>query len=213
MSENNRPPRTRTGLPWSIQQIHENSHQIASSASQHIHELHDYVIQGLCPLINSPSLRSPPNSPSHSPWIENSEINISPHQRNVTSPVPESASFIINIEEGPGNAFEITTSNDLIDSNSESSGIRNNETDAGASALRNSPEMQALIAFAEKYVPFILILLLKLMFDHRIGNIFVLLVTFFFFNVLQLIGKLWSRCTDVSVCCRNGDFLPAMVTQ
>lgn len=193
MSENNRPPRTRTGLPWSIQQIHENSHQIASSASQQLHELHDYVIQGLCPLINSPTLRSPPNSPSHSLWIENSEINISSHPRSVTSPVPESSSFIINIEEGPGNVYEISNANDLIDSNSESlgSGNRNNETDAGASALRNSPEMQALFAFAEKYVPFILILLLKLMFDHRIGNILVLIVTTFLY--FQLIGKLSSR--------------------
>lgn len=176
MSENNRPPRTRTGIPWSIQQIHENSHQIASSASQHIHELHDYVIQGLCPLINTSNLRSPQNSPSHSPWLENSE-NQSTHQRNVASPIADaaSASFVINMEGAAANTYDITNSSDLSDSNAETlgGGNRNNEADAGASALRNSPELQALFAFAEKYVPFLLILFLKLMFDHRIGNMFV----------------------------------------
>lgn len=189
MSESNRPPRTRTGLPWSIQQIHENSHQIASSATQHIHELHDYVIQGLCPLINSSSLRSPQNSPSHSPWVENSESQ-SMHLRNVTSPVPEtsSASFVINMEGASASAYEISNSSDLSDSNTESSpgGSRNNETDPGVSAFRNSPELQALLAFAEKYVPFLLILFLKLMFDHRIGILvnIGLFITFFHANTV-----------------------------
>lgn len=173
MSESNRPPRPRTSLPWSIQQIHENSHQIASSASQHIHELQDYVIQGLCPLINSSSLRSPQTSPSHSPWVENSE-NISALQRNVTSPTPDagSSSFVINMEGISGGAYELSNSNDSMDSNADSmsGGSRNSETDQGNSAFRNTPELQAFCAFAEKYVPFLLILFLKMMFDHRIGN-------------------------------------------
>lgn len=45
-----------------------------------------------------------------------------------------------------------------------------NDAENGTAALRNQPELQALIAFAEKYVPFVLILLLKLVFDHRIGE-------------------------------------------
>ncbi|GFT67953.1 RING finger and transmembrane domain-containing protein 2, partial [Nephila pilipes] len=42
------------------------------------------------------------------------------------------------------------------------------DPEQGAAVLRNSPELQALIAFGEKYLPFLLILLLKLAFDHRI---------------------------------------------
>lgn len=185
MSENNRPPRTRTGLPWSIQHFQENSHQFVNSTSQHIHDLQDYVIQGLCPLINSSNLRSPQNSPAHVPWGENSE-NASALQRNVGSPTPDSsASFVINMEGATGSAYELPNSNDLLDSNAESigTGSRNNETDQGAAVLRNSPELQAVLAFIEKYVPFLLILFLKLVFDHRIGK----------FIYLLLILNLWRK--------------------
>ncbi|GIY85053.1 RING finger and transmembrane domain-containing protein 2 [Caerostris extrusa] len=166
MAEGNRLSRTnRPRLPWSIQQIHENSQQFASTATQHIHDLHDYVLQGLTPLITS-TVRTGQNSPSRSAWFETSEtVNTQP--RNAPTFVTEpQENFVIDIEpsdnsSGPSiNAIPLNP--DLNDPN-------HSDAEQGAAVLRNSPELQALFAFAEKYVPFILILLLKLIFDHRIG--------------------------------------------
>lgn len=172
MAENNRSSRSsRSRLPWStIQQLHENSHQIASTATQHIHELHDYVLQGLSPLITSTAVRSGENSPTpptQLPWYEN------PHaQRPEPRNVPENNSaemrdnFVIEIDSPNINVDSThTTSN----SDSADAAMGTGDIEQGANAIRNSPELQAIIAFAEKYVPFILILLLKLVFDHRIG--------------------------------------------
>ncbi|GBM28556.1 RING finger and transmembrane domain-containing protein 2 [Araneus ventricosus] len=167
MAENNRPTRlNRPRIPWSIQQIHENSQQFASTATQHIHDLHDYVLQGLSPLITT-SARSGQNSPTRSPWFENSEtVHTQPRNAPVYAVQPQ-ANFVIDIDvsqdnnTGP-NVNSIPTNPDPIDAN-------HGDPEQGAAVLRNSPELQALFAFAEKYVPFLLILLLKLVFDHRIG--------------------------------------------
>lgn len=168
MAENNRPARlNRPRIPWSIQQIHENSQQFASTATQHIHDLHDYVLQGLSPLITT-SARSGQNSPTRAPWFENSEtIHTQPRNAPVYAVQPQ-ANFVIDIDVSQDNnaAPNInsipTTPDPVIDPNL-------GDPEQGAAVLRNSPELQAIFAFAEKYVPFLLILLLKLVFDHRIG--------------------------------------------
>ncbi|GIY84792.1 RING finger and transmembrane domain-containing protein 2 [Caerostris darwini] len=166
MAEGNRLSRTnRPRLPWSIQQIHENSQQFASTATQHIHDLHDYVLQGLTPLITS-SVRSGQNSPSRSPWFDTSEtVNTQP--RNAPTFVTEpQENFVIDIEPSDNNSGP---SINAIPLNPDLNDPNHSDAEQGAAVLRNSPELQALFAFAEKYVPFILILLLKLIFDHRIG--------------------------------------------
>ncbi|GFU12001.1 RING finger and transmembrane domain-containing protein 2 [Trichonephila clavipes] len=171
MAENNRLNRSnRSRLPWSVQLIQENSHQFASTATQHIHDLHDYVLQGLSPLITS-SVHAAQNSQVTAPWYENSEtINTQP--RNSPNYVVEpQENFVIVIDTPNSDTVE---NNDgppvnAIQPNPEPIDVNNSDPEQGASVLRNSPELQALIAFGEKYLPFILILLLKLVFDHRIG--------------------------------------------
>ncbi|KAF8796123.1 RING finger and transmembrane like protein [Argiope bruennichi] len=167
MAENNRPTRlNRPRIPWSIQQIQENSQQFASTATQHIHDLHDYVLQGLSPLITT-TVRSGQSSPTRTPWFENSEtIHTQPRNAPVYAVQPQ-ANFVIDIDASQDNnaspnVNSIPTTPDPIDANQ-------GDPEQGAAVLRNSPELQALFAFAEKYVPFLLILLLKLVFDHRIG--------------------------------------------
>ncbi|KFM79573.1 RING finger and transmembrane domain-containing protein 2, partial [Stegodyphus mimosarum] len=190
MAESNRPSRIgRPNIPWSIQQIHQNSHHIASSATQHIHELHDYVIQGLSPLITSAPIRSSRNSPTHSAWFETID-SANPVTRNTDlTDVTSSGNYVIDIEspevDSYNNANE-SPSNSLSGAEPADANNRSNESDQGAAALRNTPELQALFAFAGKYVPFLLVLLFKLMYDHRIGILvnIGLFITFFHANTV-----------------------------
>ncbi|KAG8185591.1 hypothetical protein JTE90_023290 [Oedothorax gibbosus] len=150
MEEDQRPQRpNRSRIPWSLQQLHQNSHEIASSASHHIHEIQDYLLQGLTPLISAPSAQIP-SSPRNEPVLvpPPARVPVAPHEN-----------FIIDIE-----ALEEQHRNAANEANAE-----NGDGENGNPSLRNQPELQAAIAFAEKYVPFVLILVLKLVFDHRIG--------------------------------------------
>ncbi|XP_071040115.1 E3 ubiquitin-protein ligase RNFT2 [Parasteatoda tepidariorum] len=178
MAENNRPTRpNRNHLPWSIQQIHENSHQIASSATQHIHELQDLVMQGLSPLINTASganhLQSRRIADPHSLWFESPEdINLTTPRNSNMNSGNNIENFVIDMESVAADSFNPVhnpAANDNLPNLETNDNTRSSDNDQGVSALRNSPELQAIIAFAEKYMPFVLILLLKLIFDHRIG--------------------------------------------
>lgn len=188
MAENNpRPSRiSRPNIPWSsIQQIQHNSHQIASSASQHIH---DYVMQGLSPLINTAAVRPARIPQNHPSWYGNviEIVNNQNHAQPVYQTEP-SMNYVIDMQpyeqhQSNGSTSDSSTSNtEPVDANGNS-----NEADQNTTTIRNSPELQALLSFAEKYVPFLLILLLKLIFDHRIGILvnLGLFITFFHANTV-----------------------------
>lgn len=196
MAENSRTVRSlQASVPQSFQEsIHHNSHYMATSATQRIHDLHHYVIRGLSPLINTSTLRSIRHPHSGVTWsrhrMDIAMEQYSPSMSDSLHTNDAREQHVIEIEDAGHHVQLSDVASDSSSSNAPNddpnTNNRTNEANSSDSTanLRSTPEYQMLISFVEKYVPFLMILLMKLVFDHRIGILVVigLFITFFHAN-------------------------------
>lgn len=132
-------------------------------------------------------------------------LNIQRRDQETTAP-STGDSYVINLDDQPSTSMvgphqqsahdhhhhHHTTSTDNFLNNireaanaeSQNNNNNNNVEEGSTDALRISPEARALLEVLQKYVPFVMILLAKCIYDHRAGilNFMALLVTFIHAN-------------------------------
>ncbi|KAG1657878.1 RING finger and transmembrane domain-containing protein 2 [Nymphon striatum] len=154
---------------------------------EHFHN----VIRGLQPLVNRPELNGV-SARNLASWLDfettdNPILSVQDRQNdenaviiNMMDSVDEStASTGSNVDNPRNPAENITNAQNEPNRGSIDSNISRHSEN-----LRSSPEIQSLIAIAEKYIGFVLVLLLKNLFDHKLGILilFGLALTFFYAN-------------------------------
>lgn len=165
--------RFRHTTQWSFQQLGLRTSQLqqmATDAPRILREDLNHVFLGLSPLVSGPG--------NNVPWLrQDVNANSSPVQNSL--PIPPRASndsdFVINLEEsGRQNTNEGSPQDVPSVATEQVVGELPNRPPQPTDVLNSSPELRALVSVAEKYVPFLLILLMKIVFDHRIGILIIL---------------------------------------
>lgn len=168
------------------------------------HDIHQ-VLMGLTPLIEQSPLRPPPSSlwqQSPQPQEPANTVNVASAPASSSSGGGASTSFVINMEPEEASPTpplpNSRSTPELVPpqppSNPEVAAANAGEADE---RLTTSPEVRALLTLVDKYVTFVLILLLKLAFDHRVGVLVILglFITFCHANsvIKREVGKQAKR--------------------
>jgi len=181
--------------------------QAAAEAPRRLREdLHE-VIRGLSPLVE----RS--QNINLSTWLRHSRSHLqgtssvasplisSPNQNAGSLAHTGSSEFVISVDDGVsienGDEHEmapvVSNNNDLPNAAAASNATASQQNDA----IRQSPELRKVLSEAEKYLPFLLILLAKLIFDHKTGILVLagLVITFMHANsvIRREVGKQSKR--------------------
>ncbi|XP_013783395.1 RING finger and transmembrane domain-containing protein 2-like isoform X2 [Limulus polyphemus] len=187
-------------------------HNITNSSSWSISDDIRHVIRGINPLAEEPASSERGSGPGISSWLQTTITEPSPVSTataGITSTAEGARDFVIdmsgmghrqrephprNISASGGVGTPTTSTSDENRNNSGNGGPSvGRPVEDASELLRNNPEIRALLSLAEKYVPFLLILLMKMVFDHRIGILVVigLFVTFCYANavVKREVGK------------------------
>lgn len=157
------------------------------------------VIMGLSPLIEHSNTRVQ----AAPPWIQQqrSTDNVQQSEGGTVSAAassPGGGAYVINMEPG------VSTTPPLEDLRTPDSERPNPAPRPGSETgtetedrWNTSPELRALLGFVDKYLTFVLILLLKLAFDHRVGLLVILglFITFCHANsvIKREVGKQGKR--------------------
>ncbi|XP_067144274.1 RING finger and transmembrane domain-containing protein 2 [Centruroides vittatus] len=179
-------------IPWSLRHgLHTSSLQHLAS-NQRIHQDIQHVIRGFSPLVEGSSSFGSVNARHFTSWLREQRPMFFSSSNRINPDVPPPLHVSNHQEQILNDDFVIEMGSERLRNNSQRASNNNNNNNEDitvnnstenreqnrnndpADALRNNPEMRALLLMAEKYVPFILILLLKLIFDHRIGILVVI---------------------------------------
>lgn len=172
------------------------------------------VLMGLTPLIEQSSLHGQPSSPL---WRQAQQLH--EHARPAGSPSIASSSSTGEINAGAGSSYvinmepeasptpplpNIRSSTEVVHGAASGGGGAPQPGPASPEAateteerLTTTPELRAVLMLVDKYVTFVLILLLKLAFDHRVGVLVIigLFITFCHANsvIKREVGKQAKR--------------------
>uniref|UniRef100_T1IMA1 RING-type domain-containing protein n=1 Tax=Strigamia maritima TaxID=126957 RepID=T1IMA1_STRMM len=180
MTEANENTNENRGLRWTLQRNFDPRFHAAAEAPRRLTEDIQQVFRGLSPLVTRSHINL-------STWLRHSRNRAATTTPVVhTEPTQNSNEFVISVD--PTNV-DGGVVNDPVEA---AQGITNNNevpasgNGANDDALRHSPELKRLLTVAEKYLPFVLILLAKLTFDHKTGILvlFGLVVTFMHANAV-----------------------------
>uniref|UniRef100_T1INQ7 RING-type domain-containing protein n=1 Tax=Strigamia maritima TaxID=126957 RepID=T1INQ7_STRMM len=182
MTETNVNNNENHGLRWTLQRNLDPRFHAAAEAPRRLTEDIQQVIRGLSPLVTRSHINL-------STWLRHSRnraATAAPAPVVHTEPTSTLNEFVISVDSA-ASVEEGVVVGETVD---EVQGVTNNNempaSGAAEDALRQSPELKRLLSVAEKYLPFVLILLAKLTFDHKTGILvlFGLVVTFMHANAV-----------------------------
>lgn len=177
-------------IPWSLgNNLHPSGIQgLTNNSRRRLQDDLQHVIRGISPLVEGSAPFGSMNANHLTSWLRQQRPSFFSRTSgrlnadgDVASPlhVPTrqeavaTDDFVINMdsEQIRNNQQRVPAINESTPTNNAPRENRDNDP---AEALQNNPEMRTLLTTIEKYVPFLLILLLKLVFDHRIGILVVI---------------------------------------
>lgn len=195
------------GFNWSFHDSLDPHLNVAAEAPRRLREDLHQVIRGLSPLVErsqtitlSTWLRHPRSHGRMSPpESATTTAHVSP--LGTQNPVNHNEFVITMDSESPDGSGGSVLPPDRPLGGMSSPAANNNNGPSSADSqssqptdiLRQNPELRALMSVAEKYLPFLLVLLAKLIFDHKTGILVLvgLIVTFLHSNAVikREVGK------------------------
>ncbi|CAM1308603.1 RNFT2 (predicted) [Pycnogonum litorale] len=213
-------------VPWSLRTSINNA---TSETPRRLREDFHHIIRELQPLVNRAEQATPEelatwlnmsNNPNHG---DRSGLRSSSGNAN-NNPQSTDDEVIINMMDSIDHSSNSTVNDDIRyqaqphggdtqNTQSSTAGESQQQNIRGqAESLRNSPELRAILSVLEKYIGFAIIMLFKIVFDHKIGILVIigLGITFFHANSSikrqiakqqkRLIGSLFAVTLNLTVC-------------